>query len=638
MKKICKLMSILLCAALCLGLFPAGVASAEATGTETAAAVQPEPVVIRPEPGEEARISLTFVNPLYEGLISAEDLNKAPETGDAEIAAVNAQEYSADEDQLVRQFRAAFKQRSETIQLKYQMSGSATGDEIKAQASVFCQKAVAHTGVPTEGDYLLLQYGGYQCSMSYSKDGSYCYVTYTYTMTYYTTAEQESEMDAAAAAVISDLSLDGKTSYEKLSAIYDYICDNVTYDYANLNDSSYMLKYTAYAALINKTAVCQGYTVLFYRLALMAGVDARAIRGTGNGGGHAWNIARIGSLYYNLDSTWDAGRSVYSYFLRCEANFGDHTRDGQYTTAEFNSAYPMSPVDYDPGSEPVYPVSGVCGADLSWTLDAEGTLTISGAGSMEDYTSGSAPWYDYRENISALAIGSGVTGIGCCAFSGCTALTEVVFPGDAPVLGEDCFSGVTAEAFYPAGNETWTAEIMQNYGGSITWTAVYIGYALSGTAVSWDGNSNELVCLYSGMTEDEIKADISAGAAGAVYTAQCGEAVQNADGQRYDVAFSFSAVEAGEYILAICKPGNYVLKTLAVTVSGDADLGELCLQLAGDIGGDGKVNTMDLIRLMKYLNGVETEVTAGSADVNGDGKENTMDLIRLMKLINGETA
>ena len=638
MKKGNKLIAVLLCAALCLGLFPAGVASAEATGTETAAAVQPEPVVIRPEPGEEASISLTFVNPLYEGLISAEDLNKAPETGDAEIAAVNAQEYSADEDQLVRQFRAAFKQRSETIQLKYQMSGSATGDEIKAQASVFCQKAVAHTGVPTEGDYLLLQYGGYQCSMSYSKDGSYCYVTYTYTMTYYTTAEQESEMDAAAAAVISGLSLDGKTSYEKLSAIYDYICDNITYDYANLNDSSYMLKYTAYAALINKTAVCQGYTVLFYRLALMAGVDARAIRGTGNGGGHAWNIARIGSLYYNLDSTWDAGRSVYSYFLRCEANFGDHTRDGQYTTAEFNSAYPMSPVDYDPGSEPVYPVSGVCGADLSWTLDAEGTLTISGAGSMEDYTSGSAPWYDYRGNISALVIGSGVTGIGCCAFSGCTALTEVVFPGDAPVLGEDCFSGVTAEAFYPAGNETWTAEIMQNYGGSITWTAVYTGYALTGTAVSWDGNNNELVCLYSGMTEEEIKADISAGAAGAAYTAHCGEAVQNADGQRYDVAFCFSAVGAGEYILAIDKPGNYVLKMLAVTVSGDADLGELCLQLTGDIGGDGKVNTMDLIRLMKYLNGVETEVTAGSADVNGDGKENTMDLIRLMKLINGETA
>ena len=149
MKKGNKLIAVLLCLALCLGLFPAGAASAEATGTETAPAVQPEPVVIRPEPGEEASISLTFVNPLYEGLISAEDLNKAPETGDAEIAAVNAQEYSADEDQLVRQFRAAFRQRSETIQLKYQMSASATGDEIKAQASVFCQKAVAHTGVPS---------------------------------------------------------------------------------------------------------------------------------------------------------------------------------------------------------------------------------------------------------------------------------------------------------------------------------------------------------------------------------------------------------------------------------------------------------------------------------------------------------
>ena len=104
------------------------------------------------------------------------------------------------------------------------------------------------------------------------------------------------------------------------------------------------------------------------------------------------------------------------------------------------------------------------------------------------------------------------------------------------------------------------------------------------------------------------------------------------------MAFSFSAVEAGEYILAIYKPGNYVLKTVTVTVSGDTDLGELSLQLTGDTGGDGTVNTMDLIRLMKYINGVEVDVAEGAGDVNGDGRVNTMDLIRLMKLINGETA
>ena len=162
-------------------------------------------------------------------------------------------------------------------------------------------------------------------------------------------------------------------------------------------------------------------------------------------------------------------------------------------------------------------------------------------------------------------------------------------------------------------------------------------YTLTGTAVSWNGEGDELICLYSGMTEDEIGADIAAGAAGARYTARCSEAVQNADGKRYDLAFRFAEVEAGDYILAIYKPGNYTLVTATVTVSGDADLGEFALQLNGDVSGDGKVNTMDLIRLMKHISGVEVEMAPGSADVNGDGKINTMDLIRLMKLVNGET-
>ena len=39
---------------------------------------------------------------------------------------------------------------------------------------------------------------------------------------------------------------------------------------------------------------------------------------------------------------------------------------------------------------------------------------------------------------------------------------------------------------------------------------------------------------------------------------------------------------------------------------------------------------------MKYISGVEVDVAPGTADVNGDGRENTLDLIRLMKIVNGE--
>jgi len=131
------------------------------------------------------------------------------------------------------------------------------------------------------------------------------------------------------------------------------MCSNITYDYKNLNDPNYTLKFSAYAALINKTSVCQGYATLFYRLALEAGLDARVIAGVAGGGNHAWNIVKINGSYYNLDSTWDAGRDPYDYFLKNMDDFSDHDRNADYTASDFVTAYPMSATSYDE-SAPVY--------------------------------------------------------------------------------------------------------------------------------------------------------------------------------------------------------------------------------------------------------------------------------------------
>lgn len=69
--------------------------------------------------------------------------------------------------------------------------------------------------------------------------------------------------------------------------------------------------------------------------------------------------------------------------------------------------------------------SGSCGTNLSLSIDDNGVLTITGTGSMEDYTSAPPPWYSYRTNIKRAVIEDGVTNIGDFAFCECESLTDI---------------------------------------------------------------------------------------------------------------------------------------------------------------------------------------------------------------------
>ncbi|MDO5425836.1 MAG: transglutaminase domain-containing protein [Eubacteriales bacterium] len=206
-----------------------------------------------------------------------------------------------------------------------------------------------------EGDYLDLHIDSYANPVCYSipvydkanKSILYYEHQFTYAVKYYTTWDQEKEMTIRVSQVLTDLNLTDKSTYEKVKAIYDYVCKNVSYDYTD-NDG----KFSAYNALVKRSAVCQGYASLIYRLMRDAGIECRVIKGTGMGVAHSWNIVKIGSKFYNLDATWDAGRDddEYKCFLKTQAEFTGHKRDSAYTTAEFNSEYPMATESYCFGS------------------------------------------------------------------------------------------------------------------------------------------------------------------------------------------------------------------------------------------------------------------------------------------------
>ncbi len=118
------------------------------------------------------------------------------------------------------------------------------------------------------------------------------------------------------------------------------------------------------------------------------------------------------------------------------------------------------------------PASGTCGAKATWTLDADGVLTISGEGDMQSYNWNQAPWLGQRNNITKIVIEEGITRIGTAAFHAssvkeveiaasvkyinyaafyqCTSLTDINIidteetPSQLSLLGQQCFSGCNA--------------------------------------------------------------------------------------------------------------------------------------------------------------------------------------------------
>ena len=255
-------------------------------------------------------------------------------------------------------------------------------------------------------------------------------------------------------------------------------------------------------------------------------VTGQMTAGTG-AGRHMWNIVTMpdGKNYLVDITNCDSGSVGYPdlLFLKgydsCEG-YTSYTYSGvtyQYdesTLATFSEAeLTLSDTAYGGSGEVI--TSGQCGDNAYWDL-TDGVLTISGSGPMADYGGpGTTPWFASNADIQRIVIESGITSIGnsafalvsnmtsitipdtvtsigetafygClslssieipasvtsiggAAFASCQSMSEIHFLGSAPMIGEQAFYGVTATAYYPANDATWTDEVKQGYGGTITW-------------------------------------------------------------------------------------------------------------------------------------------------------------------------
>ena len=89
--------------------------------------------------------------------------------------------------------------------------------------------------------------------------------------------------------------------------------------------------------------------------------------------------------------------------------------------------------------------SGTCGAEgnngdnLTWILDDEGVLTISGTGAMANWNWEGSPWYANKDKIESVVIEDGVTSIGNYAFFSCASLKNITLPNSVTSIGDHAF-------------------------------------------------------------------------------------------------------------------------------------------------------------------------------------------------------
>ena len=346
-----RLISLVLTFIMLITVVPSTIVEAsEVTTMESVKASSNQSEVTKPEEN-----TIYAVNPLYEDVISIDDLKRKLDSESSDKESADGEQlfgsftgqYFSDYDSAVLYLRKQMVSRETEINLNFPESWFTSHKDGLYWDLLYDAMKCDESSTGQEGDALLYGYAG--CNVSYSTAG---YIKYT--MSYHSNAEQEAKLTEAVAVAMTKLQLNGLSEAKKIIKIHDYICNNVDYAYNSTEEQIY----TAYGALCTGKAVCQGYAVLFYRLCKEAGLSVRIISGTGNGGPHAWNIVRIGSKYYNMDCTWDGqDAATYNEFLlKSEADFRDHTRESwpvagshclDYTSAEFNAQYPMTEKSWD---------------------------------------------------------------------------------------------------------------------------------------------------------------------------------------------------------------------------------------------------------------------------------------------------
>ena len=167
--------------------------------------------------------------------------------------------------------------------------------------------------------YMIDAFGLYSYSAIQTSNGTNDVYQLSYTYIENSTPDEvrdmRREIKDRANDVVQQLNVSGKSDYEIISAIDQYLCDHVYYP-----DEPYIdHDHTPYGTLVSGRAVCEGYARTCKILCELCGLDCYYVVGYCDNdpvnGGHAWNLVKVDGKWYQLDITWNDGSESKDYFL-----------------------------------------------------------------------------------------------------------------------------------------------------------------------------------------------------------------------------------------------------------------------------------------------------------------------------------
>ena len=134
-----------------------------------------------------------------------------------------------------------------------------------------------------------------------------------------------------AAKEIFDKTLTAEGDREKAQILYDCLTSDTEYEEEALYNSALMDEHTAYGAVCEKRAVCDGIALAYKYLLDRCGIRCILIPGTGEGMPHVWNTVFWDEKWHESDPSWDTVSDEINsgqYFDLTTAEMGkDHERE-----------------------------------------------------------------------------------------------------------------------------------------------------------------------------------------------------------------------------------------------------------------------------------------------------------------------